>query len=45
MIPTRIVPNSPTPHPAFANASGPASKPDPKEALIRLAVDLKSLKR
>lgn len=45
MIPIRIVPTMPTPHPALAKAKGPANKPDPKDAFIRFAVDLASLKK
>ena len=43
MSPTRSVPNSPTPHPALENASGPASRPEPKDDLIRFAADRTSL--
>lgn len=37
------VPIIPTPHPEFENARGTANNPDPKEALMRFAVDRISL--
>lgn len=39
-----MVPTIPTPHPELENAKGPARSPEPNEALIMFAVDLKSLK-
>lgn len=44
IIPIITVPTNPTPHPAFAKANGPASKPEPSEALIKFAVERISLK-
>ena len=43
MKPIKRVPTIPTPQPEFEKASGPASKPDPNDALIILAVALMSL--
>lgn len=44
-MPTSIVPAIPIPHPEFEKASGPASKPEPKDDLIMLAVARISLIR
>lgn len=42
--PIKRVPIRPKPHPELENAKGPANNPDPKEAFIKFAVALISLK-